>query len=115
MDDFVGTISSGWDRFLRELERMRVRNFPARVIIVEGDYDWCCFRTKVKDFSEVEDGELIPPNHNHPCVQPQFIQKRIAELTMMQVHVLFAGDPYLAAGLAFAIFKRRSEMLQTGK
>ena len=104
LNDFIGTISSGWERFCRELERMADKNFPARVVIVEADYESCCFR-------EDEEGELIPPEHNHPKILPQFVQKRIAELTMMQVTVLFAGDPVLAASLAFSILKERSRSL----
>jgi len=99
LDDFIGTISSGWTRFQNELERMKQRQFPARIIIVEGDYESCCFRSN--------GDELIPPDHNHPKILPQFVQKRIAELTMIQVHVLFAGDPVLAAALAYSILKER--------
>jgi ERCC4-type nuclease len=33
LDDFLGTISTGWERFQRELDRMEL--FPARVVIVE--------------------------------------------------------------------------------
>jgi ERCC4-type nuclease len=38
LDDFLGTISSGWERFQRELKRMESASFPARIIIVEGDF-----------------------------------------------------------------------------
>lgn len=97
LDDFLGTISSGWPRFCRELNRMS--DFVAKVIIVEGNYATCTF-------AEV-DGELIPPQHRHWLLSPQFVEKRIAELTMRNVSVLFATNADLAAGLATAIFKQR--------
>jgi len=106
MNDFVGTISSGWERFCRELDRMSAKQFPARIIIIEGDYEACCFRHSAG-------GQILSPSHNHPRIEPAFVQKRIAELSMMQVCVLFGGDSVLAAGLAFSIFKRRFEMIAT--
>jgi hypothetical protein len=100
LEDFLGTISAGWDRFERELDRMAA--FPARVVIVEGDFSACCFATG-------EEGELIPPPHNHPALRPAFVARRIAELTMQGVSVLMAGDSQLAAGLAYRVFRRRME------
>lgn len=100
LDDFLGTISVGWDRFLRELDRMTA--FPARVIIVEGNFSECCF-------SQGADGIQSPP-HNHPALTPAFVARRISELTMMGVTVLLAGDAELAAGLAFRIFRRRQDL-----
>lgn len=99
LEDFLGTISSGWDRFGREIERMAAADWVARVMIVEGDYAQCCFAEGK--------GELIPPQHRHYRLSPQFIERRIAELTLMQVSVIFATDPHLAAGLATAIFRQR--------
>jgi len=98
-DDFLGTISSGWDRFIRELARME--SFPARVVIVEGDFRQCCF--------ERGEAGLIPPPHNHPSLRPSFVARRISELALMDVQVLFAGDQFLAAGLALRLFRRRYE------
>ena len=102
LEDFLGTIAQGWDRFQRELIRME--SFPARVIIVEGDFASCCFKYL--------DGEVEAPQHNHPRLTPLFIARRIAELTMMNVSVLFAGDASLASGLAYRIFRRREESSQ---
>jgi ERCC4-type nuclease len=103
LEDLLSTISTGWERFQRELTRME--SFPARVVIVEGDFKECCFQQR-------SNGELIPPQHNHPNLGPLFVARRVAELTMMGVSVLFAGDAQLAAGLAFRIFKRRLEVNQ---
>ena len=98
LDDFLGTISVGWDRFQRELVRMEA--FPARVVIVEGDFSECCFATGAA-------GECLAPPHNHPALRPTFVARRIAELTMMGVSVLMCGDSQLAAGMAYRIFRRR--------
>lgn len=100
LEDFLGTISAGWDRFQRELTRMEA--FPARVVIVEGNFEQCCF-------SQGVDG-IIPPPHNHPALRPAFVARRISELTMMGVSVLLAGDAQMAAGLAFRIFRRRQDL-----
>ena len=97
LDDFLGTISSGWERFKRELDRMK--QYPVRIIIVEGDFKRCCFVS--------ENGKIIPPMHNHFFLTPQFICSRTAELTMMGVSVIFAGNPHYASALALAIFKHR--------
>lgn len=102
LDDFLGTISVGWDRFQRELTRMEA--FPARVVIVEGNFADVCF-------AWVE-GCISPPPHNHQALRPAFVARRIAELTMMGVAVLMAGDSQMAAGLAFRIFRRRAEACQ---
>jgi hypothetical protein len=100
LDDFIGTISTGWERFGRELERMA--QFPAKVMIVEGNFEECCF---VTDSGGKERG----PMHNHPRITPPFVAKRISELTLRRVSVLFAGDAGLAAGLAWSIFHERAK------
>lgn len=78
-----------------------MESFPALVVIVEGDFQDCCFK-------EVS-GEILPPPHNHPQLQPAFVARRIAELTMQGVTVLLAGNAQLAAGMAYRIFRRRVE------
>jgi hypothetical protein len=99
LEDFLGTISAGWDRFQRELARMEA--FPARVVIVEGDFQQVCFSGG--------EGCVTPPPHNHPALLPSFVARRVAELAMMGVTVLFCGDSQLAAGMAFRVFRRRVE------
>lgn len=42
LDDFLGTISSGWDRFQREMFRAKSSGFTLP-IIVEGNLDDVCF------------------------------------------------------------------------
>lgn len=101
LEDFVGTISVGWERFKRELNRMTEKGFPIKVIMVEGDFYSLCFQP---------DG--TPPQHNHPRITPQFVAKRIAQLTYdYHCAVLFAGSAPLAAGLAVQIFRRREKDL----
>lgn len=100
LEDLLSTISTGWDRFQRELTRMEA--FPARVIIVEGDFADVCFKQGATG--------IIPPPHNHPALRPAFVARRISELTMMGVSVLLAGDAQMAAGLAFRVFRRRADL-----
>lgn len=95
LSDFVGTVVAGWDRFLRELQRMPM--LPARVIIVEAT------------LSDLTDREY-PQGAN-----PKFLLSRVAELTLSGVSVLFAGDAVRAAGMAYRIFKRRQEHLAGAK
>jgi len=102
LNDFLGTMSSGWERFQRELIRME--SFPARIVIVEGDFEQCCF---------VGSGdEMTVPQHNHPNLKPQFVARRVAELALMGVSVIFAGDAQLAAALAYRLFVRRHDQLR---
>ena len=102
LNDFLGTMSSGWERFQRELIRME--SFPARIVIVEGDFEECCF-------SGYGDN-LTPPQHNHQNLTPQFVARRIAELALQGVSVIFAGDAQLAAALAYRIFVRRYDQIR---
>lgn len=108
LDDFLGTIGSGWPRFCRELNRMEDTAFAAKVIVVEGDYGTCTFNT-------APTGDLIPPQHRHWMLSPQFVEMRIAQLTMRGVSVLFARDSQLAAGLATAIFKQRNIQIKSNE
>ena len=101
LDDFLGTISTGWERFLRELDRMEEARYPAKIIIIEGDFETCCFK-------ESEEGYIVAPEHNHPRLTPQFVSSRIAELMLMGVCVMFATNPGYAAALACSIFHHRN-------
>jgi len=99
LGDFLGTISTGWERFLREIGRMD--KFVCKVIIIEGDFSSCCFSEK--------GGLIVAPQHNHPMVTPAFICSRVATLTLMGVSVLFAGSASEACALAYQIFKKRKQ------
>ena len=102
-DDFVGTVSLGWHRFVKELNRMDAANFAAKVVIVESDFETFCFR--------IRQGAIIAPDHEHTRCTPQFLMKRIAELTMRGVSVLFAKDAELASAIALRIFFERARTL----
>lgn len=98
LDDFTGTISRGWNRFLREIDRMKLLKFPSKIIIVEADMREFCF------------GNNYEPQHQNR-ITPQFIMKRIAELAMLDVKVYFACDSSLGAGLCYAILKERRRQI----
>ena len=104
--DFLGTISSGWGRFCRELNRMDAAGYSIKVIIVEGDLSLFTFSG--------EGDTLLPPCHEHFLCSPQFVFKRIAELTMRGASVLFASDPELASALALRILLEREKELENG-
>jgi len=93
IDDFVGTLSSGWRRFRAELDRMEF--FPARVVIVEADW-----------------ADIVGKKYNHPEVEPHFILKRVAELTLDGVSVLFCSNLTMAAGLCWKILAERKRRLE---
>lgn len=103
-DDFVGTVSLGWHRFVKELNRMDAAQFAAKVVIVEGDFETFCFRLR--------QGEILPPDHEHNRVSPQFLMKRIAELTMRGASVIFAGNAELGSAIALRIFIEREKALK---
>lgn len=102
LDDFLSTISSGQKRFQKEIVRMR--DFPAKVIIVEGDFATVCF-------AEDESG-LHPPEHLHYKLYPRFVSKRIAEMTLMGICILFAGNAEFASVLALQIFAERKKNIE---
>ena len=106
-DDFVGTVSLGWHRFVKELNRMDAANFAAKVVIVETDFETFCFR--------IRQGAIIPPDHEHTRCTPQFLMKRIAELTMRGISVIFAGNAELASAIALRIFFERERRLNECK
>jgi ERCC4-type nuclease len=103
IDDFAGTVGKGWKRFLREIERSR-----QMVIIVEGNFS---------DFMFLIDhlGRQIPPKH-HAMVTPQFIRKRVSELTLMGIPVIFGHSPAIAGSIAQQILcDRAAELKQKEK
>ena len=103
-EDFVGTVSIGWPRFCREIKRMEENLFPAKIIIVETDFETFCYR--------LGQGMIIPPDHEHTRCTAQFLMKRIAQLTMRGVSVIFAGNADYASAIALRIFYERDEKLK---
>lgn len=103
-DDFVGTLSLGWPRFVKELNRMDAANFAAKVIIVETDFETFCYRTR--------QSEILPPDHEHTRCSPQFVMKRLAQLTMRRCCVIFAGNAAYAAAIALRLLYERADQLK---
>lgn len=105
-NDFLGTISTGWARFCRELNRMDNADFPVKPIVVECTFAEFCFSER--------NGEIIPPDHEHFKLSPQFVLKRIGELTLRGAAVIFAGNADLAAALALSMLFERFQGLNDG-
>ncbi len=91
LPDFVGTITSQWERFCRELEKMPAE--PQRVIIVGGSVT-----------------QIMQRDYNG-AVQPKYVMRRVAELTMMGVSILFCDNESFAAMTAYRLFRRRKAFL----
>lgn len=94
LTDFVGTISSDWERFAREIARMDAAGFPLKVIVVEGS-----------------DLEIIQARYDHPSITPAFVTSKIVELEWMDVHVHMAQNPHRAAQIAWRHLYERSKRL----
>ena len=105
LNDFIGTIASGWERFKKELTRMENRGFPSRIIIIESDFQDCCF------WVEEETGDIKEPKHDHFKVTPQFVIRRICELMYGGVCVMFAGNSGYAAALCYKLLRNRKDFL----
>lgn len=93
LDDFVQTILKGWDRFMREMQRMDDRQFPIKVIIIEANIS-----------------NII--KHNYASViNAAFVLKKCAELNFLGIQTIFCENPVMASGYAYVLFKRRYELL----
>ena len=90
--DYTSTITSGWARFQRELERMD--KFPVKIVIVEGEWR-----------------DLLLGNYPGN-VPPPAIIARTAELIMRGVQILFCTDPVMAAGMCWRLLLERERMLR---
>ena len=88
LDDFVGTISTGAERFAREIERMD--GWPCRVVVVEG-----------------QDTDIVQHRYNHPAVSPAFVTAEIVRLAWRGVHVYLAADAARAAQVAWRFLLER--------
>jgi len=97
LNDFAQSVSSNYERFLREMDR--AATWPARIVIGEFNFEDLCF-------SQVGN-EVIPPPHNHPSLRPSFMIRRIAELAMSNITVLMCGDAQKASAMALHLFRRR--------
>lgn len=99
LEDFCGTVAGGWERFKREIVRME--GWPAKVVIVEGSISDLVFRADAE-----------PPRHNHHNLTPAFMMKRVAELLMMGVSVIFAENAEYAGAVGVAVLRERARELK---
>lgn len=104
LDDFVGTIGSGWERFQRELYRAKDAGFPSFPIVVEA-------RLTDIMFIVSDDGKIEPPPHDHNKMTPGFILKRIGEICQLGGVVSFADGPIEAAALVYSILHARNQVI----
>lgn len=135
LDDLLGTISSGWERFQREIFRARSAGF-SMPIVVEGTLDDVVFhwgevvagiaveavlRTGARDAAETLEiirgifrgdesaREIVPPQHNHFNLTPQFVLKRCGEIEHLGAHVEFCGTS--AVAMAYHHLRERWNVL----
>lgn len=103
LSDFVGTLSSGRERFGREMAR--AYGSMARMdVIVEASFHQIMFN--------IQGGEILPPEYGHPKVNPGAVCKWISELMLEDgVSILFCDDPSHAAYMAYALLLERSMIL----
>ncbi len=107
LNDFLGTISSGWDRFERELIRARDAGFTMPVI-VEGCIDDMLWSTS-------DDGELVEPQNDHSCVNAGFVLKQIAQIIVRYGHSFIpCANAVNAAAVAYACLCERQAILNEG-
>lgn len=103
LNDFLGTISTGWDRFQREIFRAREAGFHLPVIVEARFSDVL--------YSVMPNGDIVAPQHDHPLIGPGMVLKRIGEMEMLGASARFADGPCEAAMLAAALlFQRYKEL-----
>lgn len=107
-DDFLGTISSGWERFAKEVARARAKGFVLP-IVVEGWLDDCLYYDSGT--------EIEPPisRLNHPNLTPGFILARVGELWQMGACVIPMGGVVQATALTYNLLNYRAKELSNGQ
>ncbi len=98
LDDFITTTVCQADRFQRELDKMDEMMFPAKVVIVEAD--WM---------------DIISHDYTSPEIDPPLILRRVAELTLDGVEILFCSNPTASAGLCWRLLYERYKRLEKQK
>jgi len=98
LDDLVGTLASGWQRFKNELQRMKDLEMPARIIIVEGNFQ-----------------DILDHKYNHPRVSPRFVLRRLTTLAFAEVQVIFASNALAASGYCWRLLYHRWKQLHAEK
>ena len=104
LNDFLGTISSGWARFEKELRRAHDAGFVMPVI-VEGDIDDMLWSTS-------PDGDLVEPQNDHVCVNAGFVLRQIAAIVVRHGHSFVpCKNAVNAAAVAYACLCERRNQL----
>lgn len=107
LGDFLSTISTGWPRFVREMDRARAAGFPAFPIVVEARFSEIIY-------SLAADGQVQEPaTEGHERLSPQFVLKRIGDLAQLGGVVVFADGPVEATVLTFQYLLSRWNFLHS--
>lgn len=106
LDDFLSTISSGWERFQRELERARDR-MPFMPILVEASLSDCCFREGWHADAPI----IEAPNHRHISLSPGFVMLRVAECAMLGGAVMWCENADYACAVATVLLRERHRQI----
>lgn len=130
MTDFLGTISSGWTRFQKEIHRAAETGFVL-IIIVEGSTTdflyhytalgvevvqadmWRLVQAVEQHFGQEIPKNLVAPINSHPNVGPALTLKRIVEIFELGGFVVFADNALHASALAFAFLRDRYKQLNS--
>ena len=128
MDDFLGTISSDWGRFQREIRRAVEAGFVL-LIVVEGcttDFlyhysvagmdvvqaDMWKLVKAIEDYLGTElPKNLVAPINSHPNIGGAFVLKRITDIFNLGGFVVFADNALHASILAFSFLRDRFKLL----
>lgn len=128
MTDFLGTISSGWARFQKEIRRAAETGFVL-VVVVEGSTTdflyhytalgvevvqadmWRLVQAVEKYFGREIPKNIVAPVNSHPNVGPALTLKRIAEIFELGGFVVFADNALHASALAFTFLRDRYRLL----
>lgn len=99
LDDFLGTIGHGWQRFQREIFRAREAGFNLPIIVEARFTDFL--------FTLDERGRIESPQHEHPRMTPGFVLKRLGQIEHLGASPRFADGPVEAAMWAAAMLHAR--------
>ncbi len=103
LNDFLGTIGHGWQRFQREVYRAHACGFHLPIIVEARFTDFL--------FTLNAQGRIEAPDHEHPRMIPGLVLRRIGELEHLGASPRFADGPREAAMWATAILYARYQLL----
>ncbi len=99
--DMVQTLCTQFARFEREIDRWT----GVKTMIVEADFVDFCY--------VANDKKIIMPEflNQHPKLTVQYLVKRLAQVSLRGVHILFCHDAELSSAMALSLFKERWRQL----